>query len=237
MSSATGLGGEFRFLLGEGADEGDVLFLVRILHGELVFLRPPFLLYGFLLVFGSLGLLQLRSKLPKHLPLILALLISLFTLFFAGSFGWYRHLLPAHILLLSFVPLGLTSIFGKRMMAALLIIIAILQGYWQWDHRGSSRSPEAAEAAKYIEETYAEKDLLVRAQEVFVRLPENSHWQFYTGKKISLRIPAAFTTLTQEQRCMSVLIKLNSEEIEANKKIAEQAGGRYYIIPPADCPR
>ena len=236
MSSATGLGGEFRFLIGEGADEGDVLFLTRIFRGELVFLRPPFVLYGLLLVLGSTGLWKLRTKLPKHLVIILFSLITLFTLFFVGSFGWYRHLLPAHMLLLPFVFVGATAFLGKKIAAAVLLGIALLQGLWQLDHRGSSGSMEAIATAQYVEEHYRGKDLLVRAQEVYVRLSPDPHWLFYTGKKISLRIPKEFTTLTAEQQCMPVLMKLSSEEIMQNKDTAEQAGGRYYILPPAeDC--
>lgn len=236
MGSAPGLGGEFRFLIGEGADPADVLFLTRIFRGELVFLRPPFLLYGLLLVLGGTGLWRLRKTLPAHLTIILASLIALFTLYFVGSFGWYRHLLPAHILLLPFVYPGAVALLRKRIAAVLLLGIALAQGLWQLDHRGSSGSLEAQEATAYVLQKYAERDLIIRSQEVYVRLPENPHWLFLTGVKISSRIPEDFVRLTPLQRCMPVLMKRSEEEIEAGRGTLEQAVGRYYIAPPpSDC--
>ncbi len=233
MSNASGLHEEFQFLIGAGAGDDEALFLTRVFRGELIWLQPPYLLYGFLLLLGSAGLSKEWKRFSPKFGVTLVSLIVLFTLYFIGSFGWYRHALPAHMLLLPFVFIGAVTLLGNRLAIVLLSAIAIVQGVYQLDHRGANRSPEAMDAALYVAQHYADRDLIVRQQEVFVRLPENPRWLYFPTPKIADRIPEHFVTMTEKQRCTPLLKKLNTEELANKPETWERAGGRYYIVPSA----
>ncbi|OGJ55166.1 hypothetical protein A3D11_03795 [Candidatus Peribacteria bacterium RIFCSPHIGHO2_02_FULL_49_16] len=237
MSNASGLHEEFQFLIGEGADDDETLFLTQVLRGELVWLKPPYLLFGLLLLLGSIGLWKTRKTFPSHFTLTIVSLIAFFTVYFVSSFGWYRHVLPAHLLLLPFVFVGGMALLHKRAIGMLLGAIALTQGLYQLDHRGSSRSTEANEAAEHVIKQYTNRDLIVRQQEVFVRLPQNSHWLYFPTPKIAARIPEQFVIMNENQRCMPLLKKLSGEELEHASDTWERASRRYFILPPpADCP-
>ncbi|MDO8648418.1 MAG: glycosyltransferase family 39 protein [Candidatus Peregrinibacteria bacterium] len=231
MQSQAGLLGEFRFLFGESETTEATPFLYLLTHQEILF-RLPFLSYGVFLILGGIGLWKLRSRLPRPVGIVLATLIALFTLYFLSSFGWYRHLLPAHILLLTFVPAGATALCRRRFAPLVLAAIILLQGVWQWKHFGSSTSTEAAEAADFIQHEFADRDLIIQQADVFVRLEPNPHWLFLTAQKISDRLPERFVGLDEKQLCMPILRKLSEEEVTALADRTTQAVRRYYIIQP-----
>jgi hypothetical protein len=118
---------------------------------------------------------------------------------------------------------------------ALLGFFLLAQFLWQLDHRGSSRSTAAAHTAALIEQRYPERDLLVQPPEVFVRLPENPHWLFYPMPGTSELIPSDLLTLDGEERCFSVVRKVEQKDEERYGDKIERLSGGYAVLPPADC--
>lgn len=233
-SAQGGLLGEFRFLLSapeQGVTLGPVLLRPSVL------LRLPFLTYGFFLVTGALGFIHTRRSLDRTSATIISTLIALFTIYFLSSFGWYRHLLPAHLLLLLFVPVGIRVLAGKRIAAGLLLLIAAVQGYWQYDHRGSPRGTEMREAAAILEAQYKDQALIIQQAELFALLPENPQWRFLPNPKIIERIPKKYTEKDTEERCAPVVRKLGDAERDAHFGDLIKITTQIFIVPPSDCPR
>ncbi|PIQ76806.1 hypothetical protein COU78_00705 [Candidatus Peregrinibacteria bacterium CG10_big_fil_rev_8_21_14_0_10_49_24] len=229
MSSFTGLSKDFAFLL--NAEEGGGF---QILHGHLeLLLRSQYLYYGLMLLLGGIGLLHMRRKLSQSLFTILCTLVVLCTLYFLSSFGWYRHLLPAHLLLIPFVVIGTVSVLPKRLASALLLFFVLGQSYWQLNHRGSSRSPAAAEGAAYVQEHLQDTKLIVQIAPIFVRLPSNPNWLFLTNPTLTSRLPSELVTLTEEQQCYWWVRGRQPQDPEDLQTV----GRKYVLAPPAkDCP-
>ncbi len=227
--------GEFKFLFVEHESAGGSS-LTYVWQNPSMLLRLPFLSYGVFLALGFLGTLKMMPRIHRTTAVLIWCLILLFTAYYLSSFGWYRHLLPAHLLLLLFVPAGAWSLLRTRFGTALLIVIAIAQAAWQFDHRGASTATTAAEAATIIERDFQQSPLIIRQAEVFVRLPRNPAWLFLTNPLLTARIPEEFSELTPEMRCYRVLQKLNDEEEQAHFGSLQKTAGSYFVIePPADC--
>ncbi|PIR48360.1 hypothetical protein COU80_05315 [Candidatus Peregrinibacteria bacterium CG10_big_fil_rev_8_21_14_0_10_55_24] len=236
MSTRGGFAQEIVEYLSSGIQNDTVPFNVLVKTPELL-LRVPFLAFGVFLLLGSVGLWQARGKLT-HLPVLtILILVVLFILYFLDLYGWYRYLLPAHLLLLPFVSAGARTLLGRRLATIVLSLIIIAQAQWQFTHKGASSSTEAAEAAAFVEEHYQEKELLVNSPEVFVRLSRNPHWRFLIPKEISPTVPQEYYTVTSSLRCIPILRKLQVDQQEPYGDTLVKAGGRYMILPvPNDCP-
>ena len=233
-SQQPGLLGEFLFLLG-GTGENPVPFLT-IPENPSILLRFPFFAYAFFLITGSIGMRRVWIRDQSRLLTVIASMIALFTLYFLTSFGWYRHILFAHILLLPFVPVGVLYLFRKRVGSVVLLLIIFLQTAWQWDHRGASSSTYGAAAAAWVREEYADKDLIIQQAEVFAVLPENLHWLYLTNPILSRHLPTHFVTPDERHRCMPVLRRLSEEDRkEFFGRLIPVAGPYFLVEPPAHC--
>lgn len=223
------------FLWGKEQKES-VFPFSTLLESPSTLLRLPFLAFCIILLAGSLGFWKIRASLAPALRLIVPPFILLVVFYFGSSFLWYRHLLPAHVLLLPFVPIGLQTILKKRFADIALIAIVVLQGIWQFDYRGASKSAEEAGVADAIVRRFSEKPLIIQQAEIFVRLPENPRWLFLTNPLLTRHIPAPFGLLSATQRCLPVLRKFGGEEFQDFRERAQGIGGRYFVIaPPATC--
>lgn len=192
-------------------DGGTPAFLLEKL---LLFTRFQYLYFLVLLVVGIVGISDrtlLRLREPQRI--FLATLLGLFVAYFLSREGWYRHLLPAHVLLLATVPIGFLRFLPKPAVNVILLFFITAQGFWQLDHRGSSRSTAAAEAASIIEERYPDQDLLVQHPEIFVRLPENPHWLYYPLRGTRELLPEAMIELSPEQQCFFRIRKPKEEDV------------------------
>ncbi len=230
-----GLINDILFLWGKGQKEATAPFSV-LLENPATMLRVPFLAFGIFLAAGSLGFWKIRASLSPALRFIIPPFVLLIILYFGSSFLWYRHLLPAHILLLPFVPIGLQTIFKKRFADVVLVVLVVLQGIWQLDHRGASKSAEETAVADAIVREFSERPLIIQQAEMFVRLPENPHWLFLTNPLLTRRLPNPLGILSETHRCMPLLRKLGGEELQKFGGRAQGIGGRYFIIaPPPSC--
>lgn len=227
MMSYTGLSKDFSFLFSSGGGG------FQILHGHSgLLLRPQFLYYGTMLFLGSIGLWLTRKRIHRSAWIVTATLITMVTLYFLSSFGWYRHVLPAHLLLIPFATTAVLSKLPKPLATGLLLFFFLGQAYWQWDYRGSSRNTAAAEAATYISENMQDTDLIIRIGAIYVRLEKNPHWLFLTNPILTSRLPKELVTLTEKQRCMAVIRGVQPEDGDV-----QIIGRKYAIIPPPDdCP-
>ncbi|HLD71795.1 MAG TPA: glycosyltransferase family 39 protein [Candidatus Peribacteraceae bacterium] len=233
--SPGGLLTEFKFMF-SGAEAESLTPFSYIATHPAILMSIPFLSFVIIAVLGFVGFLQVRKKVPLRLSVTLWTLITLFLLYYLSSFGWYRHLLPAHLLLLLFVPLGTAALFRKKIGGLALIAIIAAQTYWQLDHRGASTNPHADTVAEYIETNFAERPLIVQQTEIFVRLPHRSYWYFLTNPTMSKRIPQEFVTLSPIQRCMPIVRKLGEEDQkEFFGRLLTLSGSYFLIDPPADC--
>ncbi len=217
-----------------GGGRSELFYVVRKTPG--VLLRFPYLSFAVFVLLGGIGIWEARKRLHRTTWVTLTVSVALFLLYFLDSFGWYRLLLPAHLLLLPFVPAGLFLLVkrlraGKELAAAVLAVIIGLQGMWQLTHQGSDRSPDGEIATRYVEERYATRDIIIQQTEVFARLPDNPHWYFLLPN-ISFSIPATFTTLTDGFCRMPVLRKLSPQEVEAYRDRITQVSGSYFVITP-----
>lgn len=235
LLSQPGLFRDFLFLWGENEEHAAGPFSFLLSHPTTL-LRIPFLAFAIILTSGSIGFWCLRSRLTRSCDVLTVGLITLFTLYFLSSFGWYRHLLPAHLLLLPFVPIGMQTILKRPLAEIALMSIVAFQGIWQLDHRGASYNTEAMNVAKAIVQDFSERPLIIQQAEIFVRLPEHTHWLFLTNPLITQRLPAPLGLLSPAQRCLPVLRKLNGEDLQEFGKRAQNIAGRYFVIaPPAPC--
>jgi len=115
-------------------------------------------------------------------------------------------------------------------------LIALAQGIWQFQHRGSGRGAALAETVRAVQEQYAETDLLIEHAEVFAQLPENPHWYFLMRERLSPTLTEPLT-IPERLRCFAHLRKLTETEIPAYEKTGRPVGS-YWIIPSPElgCP-
>jgi 4-amino-4-deoxy-L-arabinose transferase-like glycosyltransferase len=219
------------FLLGKG---GDSTFMYVLRENRELLLRLPFVAFGIILILGLTGLWMYRKQMSSTLWIFISALIILFILYFLNGFGWYRLLLPGHLLLLPFVPLGAWSIFGKRTGSMILIAIIAVQAWWQLDHRGSGIGTTGDEAAAIIQEEYADTDLVIEQTEIFARLPQNPKWHFLMPG-LSFSIPSEFVTLHDEYCLMPLLIKESKERLDEYGDRAKRIAGSYFVLLPPHC--
>ncbi len=232
MHYATGLGREFAFMFSGDTSMADLV------HQKLAaFVRPQFGYYALFFLAAAVELqrqlkTQWKNTARRTTLLTTAGLILLFTIYCLSSFGWYRHLLPAHVLLL---PFAVATLLRYKRIGVLIMGAAILfQLWWQLTDRGATRSDAATIAAAYVEENFQGKPIIVQQAEVFVRLPQSPQWLFLTNPKLSSRLDPALVTPNAEQRCFPVLRTLNTEE-QANSSNTMITGKYGIIAPPADC--
>ena len=236
LLSQPGLLRDFLFLWGGNENHTAVPFSFLLSHPTTLF-RLPFLVFGLFFLLGSIGFWRLRPRLSFSLQIFLPTLAALFVLYFGSSFLWYRHLLPAHLLLLPFVTMGMQVILKRPFTEIALITIVALQGIWQLDHRGASYNAEAMNVATTIVQDFSEKPLIIQQAEIFARLPENTQWFFLTNPLITQRLPAPLGILSPAQRCLPILRKLNGKDLREFGERAQKIEGRYFVVsPPSSCP-
>jgi 4-amino-4-deoxy-L-arabinose transferase-like glycosyltransferase len=198
--------------------------------------RVPYLAYGVFLLLGGVGLWKARRRLDRTLTIVVTVLIALFTLYFLNGFLWYRLLLPAHLLLLPFVPSGAMHILTKRNASLVLGAIVLFQAFWQLDHRGSGRGTTPQETAAILERDYADQELYIVQTEVFSRLPGNPHWKFLTPH-LSFSLPQSFSTVSGDQCQIPIVQKLTAEEEATYADHALRLAGSFFLLrPPYPCP-
>lgn len=220
------------FMLGGG--DTPTLFVLR--ERPWLLLSVPFLAFSVIFLLGMTGIWQLRRKIGITLTVTLAASITLFLLYYLNGMGWYRLLLPGHLLLLPFVPAGALALPVKRLGMTILVLIIAAQSVWQLDHRGSSASTGGQETAEYIKKNFAGRDLLIEPTEVFARLPLDPHWLFVMPD-LSFSLPEHYRIPGAAERCFPIIRKLNAGDIAALGKRAVMITGSYSVItPPASCP-
>lgn len=227
-----GIINDILFLWGKEQKES-VFPFSTLIENPSTLLRLPFLAFGIILLAGSLGFWKIRACLAPALRLIVPPFLLLVVLYFGSSFLWYRHLLPAHVLLLPFVPIGMETVFKKRLAGIALAVILAIQGGWQLSHRGARRSTEEKDVVHMIAQDFAESPLIIQQAEIFVRLPENPHWLFLTNPLLTRHIPAPFGIFSTLQRCLPVLRKLGEQERKGWEGHTQNVGGSYFIIAPS----
>lgn len=195
----------------------------------------PYAYFAVLLAAALVGLRNGHCRLRPEKRVFLTSLLLLFVLHFALREGWYRHLLPAHVLTIPFAVAGFEYLLGRRLTVAVLSFFILAQAAWQFDHRGSSPSRAAADAAQEIAARYADVPLLIRHPEIVVRLPAGP-WQYYPQPGTEELIPARYTTLSPEQECYAVVGKLSAEDLVRLGERVEPFAGKYqYVRPPESC--
>ena len=234
LLSQPGLLKDFLFLWGKNEEHAAVPFSFLLSHPTALF-RIPFLVFGLFFFLGSIGFWKLRPRLSFSLQIFLPTLIALFVLYFGSSFLWYRHLLPAHILLLPFVPAGAMAL---RVLpgVAILLSLTIAQTWWQFDHRGASRSTEAQSVATVLTKQWQDRPLIIQQAEVYARLPENPRWLFLPNPLIVARLPSPFGEFSTTQQCLPVLRKVSKEERRSVAGRVEELAGRFVVMFPNICP-
>ncbi len=231
---AGGLEDEIRSqLIGSGEQ---TTFLTALRTEPRIFLNLPFLAFGLLLVFAVIGWRASRARVNASSRITLLTLIILFILYCTLTFGWYRLILPAHLLLLIFVPTGAMRLLGKRGGAVLMACIALAQGYWLLDHRGSGQSDTALAMTALVQTEYADKDIVIQQTEIFARLPENPRWHFLMPN-LSFSLPKEYNELSGDWCRMPFLQKLNPQEkLTVSGSIVHEIGGYQIVAPPYPCP-
>jgi 4-amino-4-deoxy-L-arabinose transferase-like glycosyltransferase len=215
---------------------GDIPVMYVLRENQELLMRLPLIAYYIFLALGITGLVMHRKNLRQESLIVILTLITLFTLYFLNSYGWYRHLLPAHLLLLPFVAAGAWKILGKTFGTVVLVAIVIVQGTWQFDHRGSGQSGAMLQAIELVKSEYMNTDLLIEESEVFVQLPQNPRWLYLIRDAVSPTMPTEYQIPGPHLRCRKHFRKLSGEEVQEYGDRARQAGGSYYIIPPPeDC--
>ncbi len=201
-------------------------------------LRMPYAHYALTVILALVGWWSVRSKVRGSLSVILFFVATLFTLYCLNGPGWYRALLPGTLLLLPFVPAGARALLGRYGSFALLGLMVLLQGHWQFTYRGASTSPEAILAAQVLEDQWQNRDLVILSPEVFVRLPENARWLFFSEELRDVeRQPPALKQRIEQTKCLPVFRKESHEDLERKKGAYLPVSGRYVVFPaPSDCP-
>lgn len=202
-----------------------------------ILLRLPFIAFFVMFALGMAGLWSARIHATRSSRIAITVTVILFILFFLNSYGWYRHLLPAHLLLLPFVPAGMMRLTRRWEIATVLLgTVVLTQAIWQLTHQGSGRATALMETVRIVREEYTDTDLLIEEPEVFAQLPDNPHWLYYIREGVSPTMPDMFRELSKEQRCFSRLRRLDDAELQ--KFTGEVAAGYAWIIPPqAGCAR
>lgn len=215
--------------------QNDTVLLNVFRRNPALLLRIPYLAFGIFLLLGGVGVWHMRKRMPWFQWGVITLLIASFTFHSFNLYGWYRHLLPAHLLLLIFVPIGAARLAGRKLSALLMTLIALLQGVWQFQHRGSGIGTELAKTVRIVREDYAETDLLIEQAEVFAQLPENPHWLFINRQGFSATWPEKFSVPDERQRCFLRLRKLNDQEAADWGDKVVPVGNSFIIPAPPDC--
>lgn len=221
-------------LLRSGLGNGAV-FLNVLRNNSSSLLRMPYQYFAFLFTFAVVGAWSIRKSVPRDILCFLWACIVFFTVYFLNNEGWYRHLLPAHVLLLSFVPVGVRHVFGNRYRGAVLLVCIAAQSWWQWDHRGSTRSEEAAQAAAVLEEHYRDIPLIIRHSEVFVRDPYVPHWLFLPLPEIASYAPEEYVRLSESLQCHPQLWKVPMQQQAALGAAVEQVYKRFALVAADGC--
>lgn len=215
--------------------QNDTVLLNVFRRNPALLLRIPYLAFGVFLLLGGMGALHMRKRMPWFQWSSIMLLIASFTFHSFNLYGWYRHLLPAHLLLLIFVPTGAERLAGRKLSALLMTLFVLLQGTWQFQHRGSGIGTELAKTVRIVREDYAKTDLLIEQAEVFAQLPENPHWLFISRPGFSATWPERFSAPDERQRCFLRLRKLSEQEVTDWGEKAVPAGNSFIIPAPPDC--
>ncbi len=214
-------------------------FLNILLHKPEILLRPPFLYFGFILVLGGLGLFLRRTQFRRTELAIILTIIVLFILYFLNGHGWYRHLLPVHLLLLPFVPVGTLKLLTHRPAQLLMSAFILAQFFYQLWGFGSGRVTVTHESAQILREEFAETGLVVQQPEIFVELPENENWFFLSTELEMRKYPhLSHLQVSPEEHCLPVVRKTapDREELYGADRLRQLAGSYYLIWPPDSCP-
>jgi len=214
---------------------GQVLNVLRA-QPELL-LRFPYVYFGVLFALAVIGMWSCRSEIAPAHAIIVWSFIFFNVVFFLNEHGWFRHLLPAHLLLLPFVPGGALRLLGRRFAGPVLFFFILAQSWWQLTYRGSSWIREGELAATEVQEHFAETAMVIEQPEVYVRLPENPHWLFLSDE-MKTRDYAGFAGIpkTQAEHCLAVLRKIGDPDARAYGSRMKQVYGRYYLLlPEEDC--
>ena len=158
---------------------------------------------------GTMGIWTQRKNLPQYLPTLLLTTILLCTFYFLSNEGWYRHILPAHILFLPFVYSGAVRLVRTKAAAGILLLCILAQGWWQLTYHGSTGGTEAETAANVLHEQYADTKLIIRHSEIFVRYPHNPNWYFLPLPEISSYSPDRLTSSSDDTRCLPEVWKVS----------------------------
>ncbi len=216
---------------------GELPLFNVLLNNRGILLGLPFLTFALMSALGLAGVWWRRTNVTRTGRIAITALPLLFLLYYLGSYGWYRHLLPGHLLLLAFVPAGSDRILGKRLAAGLLLAIAAAQGVWQLDHRGAGLSTALQETVHILETEERDTDMIIDAAEVFGQLRENPHWLYLIPDNVSPTMPPVFRTLTERQKCFALLTRLAPEEAERLGERVRRIGGYHLVEPPPECGR
>jgi len=216
---------------------GSDMPLLNTLRNPTSLMRLAYGHYALFFVLGMIGLWRLRERVNREEMIILSTLIVLFALYFLNGPGWYRLLLPSTILLFLTAPVGAVSLFGRRVGIVLIAGSIFVQGWWQLDHQGSTRSTEAAEAAQTIEQKYSETELVILSPEVFVLLTENPMWLLQSIEMHeSERRPEPIDERMASIACTPIVYKMHQRDQEEFAERLTQISRRYFVIdPPQDC--
>jgi hypothetical protein len=206
-------------------------FLGAVLSKGALLMRFQYVYFLALFVLSCIGFFTIETELSRREKIVLICTIALFLIHFLIREGWYRLLLPVHVLLLPFVPSGTKKIFPKFWVPLLLFFISA-QFFWQLGHRGSSTSTGAFEAVAYITKNLTETNLLIRNSEIFARLPSNPHWFYYPKLGTYELIPSELLELNSTQKCFSFIQKGRPQNPDEFQGAAKQISTGYYLIPP-----
>ncbi|NOS67619.1 MAG: phospholipid carrier-dependent glycosyltransferase [Candidatus Peribacteraceae bacterium] len=220
-----------KFVLGGG----DIPLMNVLRNNPELLLRLPYLAFFVMLAAGLAGMWLAPSKATRSVKLVVTTLTLLYFLYFVNSYGWYRHVLTAHLILIPFVPIGFARFFRKDIAAVLLSTIVVSQTIWQYTHQGSGNDAALARAVEIIARDFRDTDLLIEESEVFAQLPENPRWLFLPRSTVAPSMPEIYKTPNPAQRCFAHVRKLNEEETEAWKKRIVPVGSYAVVRPEFGC--
>ena len=226
-------------ILQYGSAGGGTTFLRVIKEQPELLLRFQYLYaLGIIFPVGYMGLWKSHIKIGSAQMIFLLTLVSLFLLYFLNERGYFRHLLPAFLLLLPFVPMGLHCVVQRQIGYILLTCFVLAQGLWQLDHRGARRLNEAIPAVETLQAEYGDTYMIIEPPEVFVRLSPNKN-RMFLSEEFQMRSYDRFPNLpkTQNKHCLPLLRKIgDSEQASYEKGRLTPIGGRYMLIAPLpDC--
>lgn len=229
--------GAFMEILQYGLAEGGSTTMQVLRTQPELLLRFQYVYFGVLVLLFCIGLWRYSAQIGKEAAVFCFVFVALFILYFLNGPGWYRHLLPAHLVMIPFVFLGARSVLGKNLSILLLLFFISAQGWWQFDHRGSTKSDEVRIAATTLMEQYAATALVVRQPEIYIHLPF-SEKRFFLSEEMNKRNFVIFEDLplTQEEYCLPLVQKISTVERGDFGDRLHQLYGRYVLIdPPQGC--